>query len=93
MSDLMHTLAAKDELIDLQASAGVLMTRFIELEGCPKLAHLIVHQLQKVLVHPQLRGLPETQNIYRRLLAHWQTVSSEFHGQRDAYPKSNSAFH
>lgn len=71
MSDLMHTLAAKDELVGLQVSAEVLMTRFIELGSCPKLAHLIVHQLQKILVHPQLQGLTETLNIYRRLIMHW----------------------
>jgi hypothetical protein len=89
----MLNLAAKDELVGLQASAEVLMTRFIELGGCPKLAHLIVHQLQKILAHPQLQSLTETQNIYRRLIMHWQIVSSEVNAQRNTREQLSNVFH
>jgi hypothetical protein len=54
---------------------------------------LIVHQLQKILAHPQLQSLTETQNIYRRLIMHWQIVSSEVNAQRNTREQLSNVFH
>lgn len=71
----------------LHAATCLLMTRFITGHHCPKLAHVIVHQLQRLLEHPSTQQLPDSRNMYLQLLEHWQKLSSNLtaqHRQADA---------
>jgi len=42
----------------------------------PKLAHLIVQQLNSLLTHPKLEQFPDSRNMYQQLLEHWQKVTA-----------------
>ncbi|WP_031434198.1 hypothetical protein [Methylomarinum vadi] len=64
------------EISQLHAATCLLMTRFINGYHCPKLAHVIVHQLQKLLAHPATQENEDSREMYRQLLEHWQKVSS-----------------
>jgi len=48
----------QNELTQLHAATCLLMTRFINGRHCPKLAHLIVHQLGHLLAHPDWNSFP-----------------------------------
>ncbi|WAR45651.1 hypothetical protein [Methylomonas rapida] len=68
-------LATQQDITQLHAATCLLMTRFINGHHCPKLAHVIVHQLQRLLTHPALEHVPASQEMYRQLLEHWQSVA------------------
>lgn len=84
----MHTsessLAAQQEVAQLHAATCLLMTRFINGHHCPKLAHDIVQQLQRLLTHPSLEQVPVSLDMYRQLLEHWQGVSRTLLEQKTA---------
>lgn len=67
-------VAGKQDISQLHAATCLLMTRFINGHHCPKLAHVIVHQLQQLLAHPQ--QTPDSREMYLKLLEHWQSVCS-----------------
>lgn len=64
---------ATAEMSQLHAATCLLMTRFLNGHHCPKLAHVIVQQLQKLLSHPHTA---DSRDMYLQLLEHWQTVST-----------------
>lgn len=64
------------DMSQLHAATCLMMTRFINGHHCPKLAHVIVHQLQKLLSHPDTQQTPSSRDMYQQLLEHWQNVSS-----------------
>ncbi len=64
------------DMSQLHAATCLLMTRFINGYQCPKLAHVIVQQLQKLLAHPETRDNDDSRQMYLQLLEHWQNVSS-----------------
>jgi len=69
-------IAAQWDSAELHAATCVLMTRFINGHHCPKLAHIIVQQLQRLLTHPALEHVPTSREMYLQLLEHWQNVST-----------------
>lgn len=73
-----------NELTHLHAATCLLMTQFINGRHCPKLAHLIVHQLGHLLAHPELEQFPDSRKMYQQLLEHWQKVTSLLLEQRAA---------
>jgi len=72
-------LATLGDMTQLHAATCVLMTRFINGFHCPKLAHIIVQQLQRVLA---------SRETYRQLLEHWQNLSTALLEQKTAQPPS-----
>lgn len=76
------------EMSQLHAATCLLMTRFISGHHCPKLAHVIVHQLQRLLVHPATQLESDSRDMYRQLLEHWQGVSSSLAEQTAARRRS-----
>ncbi len=70
------TPVARHEITQLHAATCLMMTRFIDGDHCPKLAHVIVQQLQRLLNHPQTQQAPESSGLYRQLLDHWLNVSN-----------------
>lgn len=73
-------LAGQQDMSQLHAATCLMMTRFINGHHCPKLAHVIVHQLQQLLAHPQ--QTQDNRDMYLQLLEHWQSVSSSLLEQR-----------
>jgi hypothetical protein len=88
MHSIEPNLAAKQDIIQLHATTSLLMSRFINGQHCPKLAHVIVQQLQRLLSHPALESAPINREMYRDLLEHWQSVTTELLEQRDARRQS-----
>lgn len=76
MNSAEANLMVTQDMSQLHAATCLLMTRFINGYHCPKLAHVIVHQLQKLLVHPATQKNEDSREMYRQLLEHWQNVSS-----------------
>lgn len=70
------------DMSQLHNATCLLMTRFINGYHCPKLAHVIVHQLQKLLVHPATQQNADSREMYMQLLEHWQNVSSSLIEQK-----------
>jgi len=68
----------------MQPPACLLMTRFINGHHYPKLAHIIVHQLQQLLAHPSAQQMPDSRGMYLQLLEHWQNVSNSLLEQKEA---------
>ncbi|MDO9105948.1 MAG: hypothetical protein Q7U57_13425 [Methylovulum sp.] len=66
----------KTELTSLHAATCLSMTQFINGHHCPKLAHLIVHQLRLLVGHPELEHSPASREMYQKLLTHWQEVTA-----------------
>ncbi len=66
----------KTDLISLHASTCLTMTEFINGCHCPKLAHFIVHQLRRLLAHPELERAHEYRHMYQQLLEHWQKITA-----------------
>lgn len=83
-------VAGRQDISQLHAATCLLMTRFINGHHCPKLAHVIVHQLQQLLAHPQ--QTPDSREMYLTLLEHWQSVSTAMLEQRRPEP-SNHRYH
>lgn len=73
-------LAGQQDMSQLHAATCLMMTRFINGHHCPKLAHVIVHQLQQLLTHP--RQTQDSRDMYLQLLEHWQGVSSSLLEQK-----------
>lgn len=73
-------LAGQQDMSQLHAATCLMMTRFINGHHCPKLAHVIVHQLQRLLAHPQ--QTQDSRGMYQQLLEHWQAVSSSLLEQK-----------
>lgn len=72
----------KQDMTQLHAATCLMMTRFINGHHCPKLAHVIVQQLQKLLSHPITQETPDSRDMYLQLLEHWQNVSSSLLEQK-----------
>lgn len=70
------TIYEKTELIRLHAATCFSMTQFINGHHCPKLAHLIVHQLSHLVAHPDLEQVSVSREMYVQLLEHWQKVTA-----------------
>ncbi len=77
-------LAGQQDMSQLHAATCLMMTRFINGHHCPKLAHLIVQQLQKLLSHPVTQEIPDSRDMYLQLLEHWQSVLSSLLEQKQA---------
>lgn len=66
----------RGELIRLHSATCLSMTQFINGHHCPKLAHLIVHQLSLLVTHPELEYVSASREMYQKLLEHWQKVTA-----------------
>ncbi|MDT4291027.1 hypothetical protein RO575_15780 [Methylomonas sp. MO1] len=64
------------DVAQIHAATCVLMTQFINGHHNPKLAHLIVQQLGRLLSHPELAHSASSRDMYLQLLEHWQTVTN-----------------
>jgi hypothetical protein len=78
-----HT-TGKQDMTQLHAATCLMMIHFINGRHCPKLAHVIVQQLQKLLSHPVTQEIPGSRDMYLQLLEHWQTVLSWLLEQKQA---------
>jgi hypothetical protein len=76
--------AEKGELARLHAATCLSMTQFINGHQCPKLAHMIVRQLNLLLTHPELEPVSNTRDMYLQLLEHWQKIAAQLLEQRHA---------
>ncbi|MDP2904167.1 MAG: hypothetical protein Q8N96_13855 [Methylovulum sp.] len=74
----------KTELIRLHAATCFSMTQFINGHHCPKLAHLIVHQLSHLVAYPDLEQVSASREMYLQLLEHWQKVTAFLLEQQNA---------
>lgn len=82
MRSLESHIIGQQDLTQLHAGACMMMTRFVIGPHCPKLAHVIVHQLQKLLAHPITQESPDSRAMYSQLLEHWQNVSNALLAQK-----------
>ena len=82
----MHSVEVKNkdthDMTQLHAATCLLMTRFINGHHCPKLAHVIVQQLQGLLAQPAIQKMPDSRKMYLQLLEHWQEVSRTLREQK-----------
>ncbi len=85
-------LTTLQDITQLHAATCLLMTRFINGHHCPKLAHVIVQQLQRLLTHPAVAHVPASQEMYRPLLEHWQSVCLTLLAQKKNQP-TPSVYH
>ncbi|MBS3964344.1 MAG: hypothetical protein KGZ80_07595 [Methylomonas sp.] len=83
---------ATADMSQLHAATCLLMTRFLNGHHCPKLAHIIVQQLQKLLEHPHTQQTPDSREMYLQLLEHWQSVSTTLANRRH-HPDKPRAYH
>lgn len=74
MSELQNSSKSGD-LSRLHASTCLSMTHFINGHHCPKLAQQIVHQLHRLLSHPELHHQPESREMYLEMLDYWQNIT------------------
>ncbi|WP_431066132.1 hypothetical protein [Methylotuvimicrobium sp.] len=79
--------SALHEITHLHASTLMLITQFSNGHHCPKLAHMIVNQLNRLITESELEQLPTGQQMYRQLLSHWQQVTHTLLEQRQQNPK------
>lgn len=63
------------DVAQIHAATCLLMTQFINGHHNPKLAHLIVQQLGRLLSHPEVAHSASSRDMYLQLLEHWQTVT------------------
>lgn len=80
-------LISPQNISGLHAATCLLMTRFINGYQCPKLAHVIVHHLQKLLAHPATQENADSREMYLQLLEYWQNVSSSLIEQKQVENK------
>ena len=85
-------LAGKQDMSQLHAATCLMMTRFINGHHCPKLAHIIVQQLQRLLAHPVTQQTADSREMYLQLLEHWQTICTELLQQRQGH-QPTSIYH
>lgn len=71
------------ELNQLHASTCMSMTQFINGHHCPKLAYVIIQQLNRLLVHPDVEQTG-SREMYQQLLEHWQQITVELLGRKSA---------
>lgn len=71
------------ELIQLHANTLMLMTQFSNGHHCPKLAHMIVNQLHRLVTETEMEQALEGRQIYLQLLKHWQHVTRSLIEARD----------
>lgn len=64
------TLSYAGDLDLLQMATSSLMTRFYT-QGCPGVAAAVVHHLECLLEHPNVRSSPVASECYRALLEQW----------------------
>jgi len=76
------------ELARLHAATCVSMTQFIQGHQCPKLARMIVRQLNLLLTHPELEPASKTRDMYRQLLEHWQKITAQLFEERNTRKNS-----
>ncbi|AMK75217.1 MULTISPECIES: hypothetical protein [Methylomonas] len=69
------SLTTGRDVAQIHAATCLLMTQFINGHHTPKLAHLIVQQLGRLLSHPELEHSASSRDMYLQLLEHWQTVT------------------
>ncbi|MEC4747194.1 hypothetical protein [Methylomicrobium sp. Wu6] len=79
-----QTTPERGELARLHATTCLSMTQFINGRQCPKLAQMIVRQLNQLLMHPELEPVSQTREMYRQLLEHWQQIAAQLLEHRDA---------
>lgn len=77
------TQSANTDLSLLHASTCLSMTRFINGHHCSKLAQHIVHQLNRLLSHPDLNQLPDSRDMYLQMLDHWQKIAHQLLEQKN----------
>jgi hypothetical protein len=53
------------------------MTQFINGHYCPKLAYVIIQQLNRLLKHPDLDQASGSHEMYQQLLGQWQQINME----------------
>ncbi|MBL1264868.1 hypothetical protein [Candidatus Methylomicrobium oryzae] len=82
----------KGELARLHAATCLSMTRFINGHQCPKLAHMIVHQLNQLLTHPELEPVSNARDMYLQMLEHWQKIAAQLLEQQHAR-KTAAVYH
>ncbi|OQW78652.1 MAG: hypothetical protein BVN35_03045 [Proteobacteria bacterium ST_bin11] len=80
------------DVAQIHAATCLLMTQFINGHHNPKLAHLIVQQLGRLLSHPELAHSASSRDMYLQLLEHWQTVTHLLL-ERKAVPQQPVAAH
>lgn len=80
-------------LHDLHLTTCTLMTSFINGHHCPKLAHLIVHQLGQLLSFSRSLQITTNQEMYVQLLEHWQNVTQQLLEQQFAKQKIAVQYH
>lgn len=68
-------ISALHELTHLHASTLMLITQFSSGHRCPKLAHMIVNQLHRLITETELEQMPAGRQMYKQLLKHWQQVT------------------
>lgn len=80
------------ELIRLHVATCLAMTEFINGHHCPKLAHFIVHQLSRLIDHPELGQASPSRDMYQQLLGHWQKVTAQLLAQQKSR-KATPCYH
>ena len=75
-------LTGTQDMSQLHTATCVMMTRFINGHHCPKLAHIIVQQLQRLLANPNTQQTQDSRDMYLQLLEHWQTIWAELLKQK-----------
>lgn len=63
-------------LENLLVAALYLATNFAK-SGCPRLSHMLLHQLELVLKHPRDGASPMIQETCQRLYEAWQGIHTE----------------
>jgi hypothetical protein len=86
------TISDNNGLMQLHSATCFAMTHFMNGHHCPKLAQLIVYQLNALIAHPGLLGNLETRSKYLKLQEHWQTVNQHLLDQQAAL-NSRPSFH
>ncbi|MBD9357123.1 hypothetical protein [Methylomonas albis] len=84
--DNSNRLANGRDVAQIHAATCLLMTQFINGHHNPKLAHLIVQQLGRLLSHPELEHSASSRDMYLQLLEHWQTVTGLLLERKAAHP-------
>ena len=76
------SLPKDPEVAQMHAATCLLMTRFINGHNNPRLAHLIVQQLSRLLSHPELEQSAACRDMYLQLMEHWQIVTNQLQKQK-----------
>jgi hypothetical protein len=63
-------------LENLLVAALYLATNFAK-SGCPRLSHMLLHQLEFAMNHPQRDGSPMVQETCKQLYRAWEAIHNE----------------